>query len=85
MAQRFLVREESAQRDDFENLSLVECREGGRNGNLFGRIVSEEHVLKGWEAVFTRKLGRVDRIKGLRAFAALNAVIRKERCQGSQF
>lgn len=48
MAQRFLVREESAQRDDFENLSLVECREGGRNGNLFGRIVSEDQVLKGW-------------------------------------
>lgn len=48
MAQRFLLREESAQRDDFENLSLVECREGRKDRNLLGRIISEDQVLKGW-------------------------------------
>lgn len=46
MVQRFLLREESAQRDDFENLSLG--REGRKDRNLLGRIISEDQVLKGW-------------------------------------
>ena len=31
------------------------------------------------------EIGEMDRIKGLRTFATLSALIRKERRQGSQF